>query len=159
MLILSGVRVKAVADMLEALSRAAFNRDISKLDVRSAGLYGWRILSSEYPIFDVVFTHPRAEPLRVRLTCDQWDELPPQIELLNQSGDHLPAPPPNHGSIFHPGPHRYTGRPFVCMRGSREYHTHESHVEDIWDNYKTQNGNDILGLVSQIWRGWKRAIQ
>lgn len=145
--------------MLEALSRAAFERDIGRLDARTVAKYGWKILVARYPVFDVIFEHETAAPLRVRLICDDWDDLPPSVELLDAAGTYLTTPPPNVGGVFHPGPHRNTGRPFVCMRGLREYHTHESHVSDHWANYRGQSGNDILGLVAQLWRAWKRAVK
>ena len=145
--------------MLEALSRAIFERDVGRLDARTAGKFGWKVVTAEYPILDVIFEHETAAPLRVRLTCDDWNDVPPSVELLDASGVHLSTPPPNVGGIFHPGPHAQTGRPFVCMRGIREYHTHESHISDAWANYQRQPGNDLLGLVNQLWRGWKRAVK
>ena len=145
--------------MLEALSRAAFERDVGRLDARMASSYGWTVVKAEFPVFDVVFQHDTAAPLRVRLTCQDWDDIPPSVELLDAEGRHMTTPPPNAVGIFHPGPHQSTGRPFVCMRGIREYHTHESHVGDHWSNYRGQDGNDILGLAVQIWRAWKRAVK
>ena len=144
--------------MLEALSRANFERDVGGIDARSARRLGWSVLNATYPVLDVLFGHAIAAPLRLRLTCDDWDELPPAIELLGAGGAHLAVAPPCLTSQFHPGPHRYTGRPFVCMRGAREYHTHESHVTDLWDNYRGQPGMDLGGIVHQLWRVWKRAV-
>lgn len=145
--------------MLEALSRAAFDRDVGRLTDRTAAKYGWKVITAIYPVFDVLFEHASATPFRVRLTCDNWDDQPPSIELLDGSGAYLSAVPPHGGQVFNPGPHRHTGRPFVCMRGAREYHTHESHVSDYWTNYRGQEGNDLLGLVAQLWRAWKRVVK
>jgi hypothetical protein len=144
--------------VLEALSRAKFDRDVGRIDLRSARAFGWTILASTFPVLDVLFSHQTAAPLRLRLTCDDWDELPPAVELLDASGAHLMAPPPCLTGQFHPGPHWNTGRPFVCMRGAREYHTHESHLTDLWDNYRGQPGMDLGGIVHQLWRVWKRAV-
>lgn len=145
--------------MLEAISRSAFERDVGRLDHRTASKFGWKVVKVEYPVLDVIFEHPTAAPLRLRMTCDDWDELPPSIELLDAAGSHLAAAPPNVGNVFHPGPHRHTGRPFVCMRGTREYHTHESHLTDYWSNYRGKSGMDLLGILSQLWRAWKRAVR
>jgi hypothetical protein len=144
--------------VLNALSRAAFDREIGRIDPRSTRMYDWTILEASYPILDVVFNHAIAAPLRLRLNCTDWDELPPSIELLNASGKHLHTAPPNVGSVFNGGAHPSTGRPFVCMRGAREYHTHSSHTTDIWDNYRGTSGMDIGGIVLQLWRAWKRSV-
>lgn len=145
--------------MLEALSRAAFDRDVSRLTARTAAKYGWKVITATYPVFDVLFEHATARPFRVRLTCDNWDDQPPSIDLLDASGAYLSVVPPHVGNVFNPSAHRNTGRPFVCMRGAREYHTHESHTSDYWANYRGQEGNDLLGLVAQLWRAWKREVK
>jgi len=145
--------------VLKALSKATFERDVGRIDGRSARSYNWRILESHFPILDVVFDHATAPALRLRLTCDDWDELPPSIELLDESGNHLRSAPPNGGGVFNASLHDITGRPFVCMRGAREYHTHQSHTSDLWDNYRGKSGMDLGGIVLQLWRAWKKAVQ
>lgn len=144
--------------MLEELSRAAFEADMSRLDPAAVKRWGWRIISMEYPVFDVVFTHSTAQPLRLRLECRQWDEQPPSIELLHEDGTPVTAQPPGAGNIFFPGHHPIVGRFFICMRGVREYHTHPSHLTESWSNYRGTSGNDLPGLVTQIYRAWKKAV-
>lgn len=144
--------------MLELLSRAAFERDVRRLDSRTAAHRNWTVLQAEYPVLDVILGHPTAAPLRLRFTCVDWDDLPPSVEVLDAAGQHLAQAPPGAGGIFHPSPHPVTGRMFVCMRGTREYHTHFSHVGERWDGYRGQSGLDLLGILDQIWRCWKRAV-
>lgn len=144
--------------MLEALAKTAFERDVRRLDARAARMYDWMIVEASYPILDVVFNHASAVPLRLRLSCTDWDELPPAIELLDKDGKHLGAAPPHVGGVFNGSAHPNTGRPFVCMRGAREYHTHSSHTSDLWDNYRGQSGMDLAGIVLQLWRAWKRSV-
>ncbi|MBY5667383.1 hypothetical protein HFO33_34265 [Rhizobium leguminosarum] len=144
--------------MLEAISKAEFDRDVGQLDERTASKYRWRVLSKAYPIFDVVFGHESARPLRLRFKCEDWDDLPPSIEILNEDGTAPSEIPPNAGSVFHGGPHQDTGKMFVCMRGSREFHTHPSHVHEHWSNYRGTSGMGILGIALQLWRTWKRAV-
>ena len=86
--------------MLEQLSRAAFEADMSRLDAAAAKRLGWTVVQVEYPMFDVIFNHRRLAPLRLRLNCVGWDELPPSIELLNADGSHVAAAPPNVGGVF-----------------------------------------------------------
>lgn len=144
--------------MLEALSRAAFEADIPRLDARTAAHRGWQVNDATYPTFDVTFTHPTMAALRLRLTCIDWDDLPPSVELLDAAGAQVTQAPPCVGYIFHPNPHPITARFFVCMRGTREYHTHFSHVGEAWDNYRGKPGLDLLGITHQIWHNWKRAV-
>ncbi|MGE0093061.1 MAG: putative metal-binding protein [Alphaproteobacteria bacterium] len=119
---------------------------------------GWEIISSGYPVLDVIFKHASASALRLRLTCDDWPELPPSIELLAESGAHLSNVPQNASGVFNNGPHPSTGRPFICMRGAREYHTYPSHISDAWDNYRGKPGLDLGGILLQLWRVWKRSV-
>lgn len=142
--------------MLEALSRAAFERDAGRLGARLAAQRGWTVIRNAYPVLDVVFRQGDRS-LRLRLDCSGWDDLPPSIELLAEDGSALGTVPASN-AVFHPGPHPTTGRPFVCMRGSREFHTHPSHLYEAWDNYRGQAGNDLLGLVDQLCRAWKRGL-
>ena len=144
--------------MLEQLSRVAFEEDFGRLDPRTTAHRGWEVNEAVYPTFDVTFTHPTAKPLRLRLTCIDWNDLPPSVELLDVTGAPVTQAPPCVGGIFHPGPHPITGRYFVCMRGTREYHTHFSHVGEAWDSYRGRPGLDLLGILHQIWHGWKRAV-
>jgi hypothetical protein len=144
--------------MHEALSKAIFEKDVGRIDPRLLQHRNWRIISSAFPIFDVIFGHPRAAPLRIRLDCPDWDDLPPSVSLLSEDGTKLTAAPPNIGNVFNGGPHPATGAAFVCMRGAREYHIHSSHVNDLWDNYRRRPGMDLLGLLDQLWHAWKGAV-
>ena len=144
--------------MLKALSKAAFDQDVGRIDPRSARMYDWTILKATYPALDVLFNHPTAAPLRLRFECTDWDELPPSIEILAATGNHLKTAPPHVGGVFNGGAHPNTGRPFVCMRGAREYHAHSSHISDFWDNYRGRPGMDLGGIVAQLWRAWKRSV-
>lgn len=144
--------------MLKALSKAAFDRDVGRIDPRSVRMRDWTIIEADYPVLDVLFGHASAPPLRLRLVCDDWDEIPPSIQLLDKDGQFLTTAPPNIGNVFNPGGHPTTGRPFVCMRGAREYHIHSSHTSDLWDNYRGQSGMDLGGIVFQLWQAWKRSV-
>ncbi len=118
---------------------------------------GWEILGRDFPVLDLVFTASDRVPLRLQLGCGDWNELPPSIALIDRSGNHLAAIPRDPGGVFNPSQHHATGRPFICMRGSLEYHTHPSHVSDRWDQLKGQSSYDLGGIVTQVWNAWKRA--
>jgi hypothetical protein len=145
--------------MLKVLSKAEFDRDIGRLDDRTAKKFGWRVITSTFPVFDVVFEHASARPVRLRLNCEDWDDLPPSIEILNEDGTYATEVPPHGGGVFNGSSHPLTGRVFVCMRGAREFHQHPNHLNEPWANYRGKSGMDILGIVGQLWRAWKRAVR
>ena len=40
---------------------------------------GWEVFTSEFPTLDVLFTSAGRVPLRVKMGCADWNELPPSI--------------------------------------------------------------------------------
>lgn len=46
--------------------------------------------------------------------------------------------------------HPKTGRPFLCLRGIREYHEHPQHSGDDWLLYRDQTS--LFSLVLAVWR-------
>lgn len=150
--------------MLEFVSKRMFDEAVSKLTPRLLKGYGWRLIEAAYPMLDVVFEEGATPALRVQLTCDGWNDQPPSIALLTPAGTPLQAGgnDPVYGpmfarsnSVFNAGAHETTQKPFVCMRGSREFHTHSGHRAEAWENYRDQSGNDLVGLVVQLSRVWK----
>jgi hypothetical protein len=135
----------------EALARANFEQDVADLGDVAVSRYDLIVNERAYPILDVTIRHSRQ--LRLRMRADDWDDQPPSIELLNPDGsaftDRLP------GGIFHQGPHPATGRPFICMRGSREFHTHSSHLNESWAQYRGQDGMGLIGILMQIATTWR----
>lgn len=137
-------------------SRALFNRDIELLP-RLAASRAWIVNKVEFPIVDVTFTEPGRKPLRVRLVANDWNELPPSVELLRENGEFLQVNQTPAHQIFNANAHDRTGRPFVCMVGTLEYHTHSSHTNDLWENYRNQSNRGLVDLLSQLWHGWLKA--
>lgn len=151
--------------MHNLVSQALFEDQVKGFESRLAESRGWVFHQTEYPLIDVTFTAPELNrtPLRLRLHCENWNERPISVELMDAEARLLPSanPPrseilPNPSAIFHPGPHPNTGRPFICMAGTLEYHTHPNHVNDHWDGYRNKAGFDVGGLLTQIWHGWLR---
>jgi hypothetical protein len=108
-----------------------------------------------YPVLDVTFSSQVRKPLRVRMRCENYDQLPASIELLSEEGNYLTVTPSGHG-VINGGNHPTTNRPFICSPGSREYHTHPSHLGDAWENYKGKSGFDLGGMLTQIFNAWKK---
>jgi hypothetical protein len=151
--------------MHELVSRSLFEEQVKGLNGRLAASRSWVLHQIEYPLIDLTFTASETNrvPLRLQVRCQNWNEIPPSVTLLDGAAGFLPSanPPrqeilPNPSGIFHPGPHPNTGRPFVCMAGTLEYHTHPSHVTDYWEGYRTKAAFDLGGLLTQIWNGWLR---
>lgn len=145
--------------MHEAASKAIFNSQAEKLTEQLLRLRNWTLHSKTYPVLDISFHAESRTPLRVRLLCDNWDETPPSVQFLSLEGELLSTIQRDPAGIFHAGPHPNTGRPFVCTAGSREYHTHSSHTSDYWSNYRNKSGFDLGGIVTKIWRAWKKIPQ
>lgn len=141
--------------MHELASRAIFEDQTKHLKGRLLEVRQWQVISASYPVLDVCFEAAGRVPMRLRMGCEDWNDLPPSVTLLNSEGNPLGAgSAPTGSNIFHQGPHDATKLPFVCMAGTREYHTHSSHVGDSWDNYKAGSGFDLGGILTQIWNGW-----
>ena len=117
---------------------------------------GWILHLIEFPVIDCTFTGTGRTALRIRMQCDNWNDQPPSITLHATDGTFLNTAPANPTSVFHAGPHPTTNRPFVCMRGSREYHTHPSHVTDFWEPVKGLSRYQLDGILTQVWNAWQK---
>ncbi len=60
-----------------------------------------------------------------------YDAEPFDVALVDSEGDVLPLEQWIPG--FALGEHPSLGGPWVCVSGTRGYHTHESHYPDRWD--------------------------
>lgn len=140
--------------MHELASKALFEEQTIGFTSRLEQSRGWKFYEIKYPILDVGFMAEGRSGLRLQLNCQDWNEHPPSILLLALDGTPLIALPPNPTDVFNQGPHPLTGRPFICMRGAHEYHTHSSHTTDLWDNYRSHPDNDLGGLLTQLWHAW-----
>lgn len=144
--------------MHPAASKAKFDAEVALLTPDYLRVKRWTLWSAAYPMLDLTIEAKR--PLRLRVDCDNWNEAPPSVALLSQEGAFLTEAEvqPLAGSIFNHSAHEQTGRPFVCMRGVREFHTHSSHRHEVWDIHRAEEGNNILGIVSQITRALRKIV-
>jgi hypothetical protein len=117
---------------------------------------GWLIYSIEFPIIDCEFTAPGRSTLRLRLPCDNWNDLPPAAGLHTAEGPPLMTLSPDRTNVFNPGPHPMTQRPFIYIHGMREYHTHPSHVSDSWESLKNTSNYTLDGILNQLWNAWQK---
>ena len=143
--------------MNETVAKMLFEQQLTMIPERLLSLRDWHIYDTTYPVFDVGFRNGNRSEVRVRMHCDHWNEQPPSVRLLGADGQLLIAIPRDPAGIFNPGPHPLTVAPFLCMRGSREYHTHPSHLTDDWSLCRHQSGYDLGGILTQIWQAWRKA--
>lgn len=130
----------------EAVSRQLFEKDVAVLSDKVAAGMNVLVNSRDFPVLDITINHTVS--LRLRFQCDNWNDSPPSIQLLNPDGTSFAGKMP--GGIFH-------GGRFICMRGAREYHTLGGHVNDSWETYKNQEGMTIVGIFQQIKNAWRQA--
>jgi hypothetical protein len=143
--------------MNETAAKMLFEAQRAMIPERLLSLREWHVYDTTYPMLEIGFRdHTRAE-LRVQMRCDHWNEQPPSVRLLGADGQLLITVPRDPAGIFNAGPHPLTGAPFICIRGSREYHTHSSHLTDDWSLCRNQSGYDLGGILTQIWRAWRKA--
>jgi hypothetical protein len=143
------------------VSKQSFEEEVGKI-LGNADLLverGWLVLVAIYPEFTLAVKHRKTGHIRVfRFNFDDWNDLPPKLSFVDgETLLELPGTmwPTNafshwHQSGWQPANGVSTGQPFMCMAGIREYHTHQSHIGDSWENYKKQSGFDLGGIVSRV---------
>lgn len=142
--------------MHPAAAKALFEEDARHLSYALAARRGWTLHAVAYPLIDCSFSAAGRTTLRLKLACDDWNDLPPSITLHAADGSLLTALPNNPTGVFNGGPHPAVNRPFVCMRGAREYHTHPSHVADPWESLKNLTNYSLGGILTQLWHAWQK---
>ena len=157
---LTGVHVKVVAVwilMHIELSKKLFDDQTSFCaDTRFLVRRKWRVILREYPTLIVEFSYANRNPVQIKMICENWDDLPPSITVLDGEGNVMSQQqfPKGHG-VFNGSSHPKTQQPFICAPGSLAYHQHSSHINDVWENYKIKSGYDLGGILTRIWNAWK----
>lgn len=142
--------------MHPAAAQALFESQVVNLTPALAQRRGWVLHEVAWPVIDCSFTAPRRTILRVRLHCEDWNDQPPSIDLLNADGTYLTRNMTNSTNVFNQSAHPTTGQHFVCMAGSREYHTHPSHLTDHWAGFRDRASHDLGGILTQLWHAWRK---
>ena len=141
--------------MHDLASRALFEEEVQKLRPELLEARGWTLFAKEYPILDIGFSARDGAKIRLRLFCQEWNDRPPSVDLLDWSGQRLPAIQRDPAGVFNNSAHPQTGRPFICMKGVREYHTHPSHTGDAWEAIKGSDNFTLGGILTQLWHVWR----
>lgn len=138
------------------VSKLKFNRE-KKLLLGEAKEFvqarGWEVIQFEYPVLAVVLTRPTARRrIGFRFHCDDWDAQPPSLTLFDPASPDIELPwqkwPKNGWNAGER--HDHYPKPFLCLPGIREYHTHPSHLGDRWENLRPQETYQIRGIVDRV---------
>jgi hypothetical protein len=79
---------------------------------------------------------PDGAPVWLRLDGAAYDGEPFRVEVCDLDDVLVPAERWPTGLMN--GAHPVHGRPFTCVRGTWEYHTHPSHHQERWDVHRSR---------------------
>lgn len=143
------------------VSKELFDSAVAKICENSELLAEreWLVLHRAFPELTLAVRHRATGRVRVfRFRFDGWNDQPPSLSLVDgETLEELPGTmwPTDgqghwHPTGWQPAGGQTTTRPFMCMVGIREYHTHTSHAQDSWDKYKNESGFDLGGIISRV---------
>jgi hypothetical protein len=140
-----------------AVSKRKFERELEIIRTQAAGFVesaAWDFVSTTYPTLAVVFPNPSTQRrVGFRFLCDDWDDQPPSLSLFDpKTGDDLPwSKWPQQGWPAGQA-HPTTGKPFLCLPGIREYHTHSSHLNNLWSNLRGKDSYSLRYILHRVHR-------
>lgn len=140
--------------MHPAVARELFEKEISQWSPEFRAAPGRIFHALEFPIIDCEFTREGRTAMRIRMNCSQWDAEAPSVELQNSQGTPFLKLPGQLNTVFNGGPHRATGKPFLCIPGVKEFHIHESHLNERWDQFRGKPGFSLGEILMKIWHAW-----
>jgi hypothetical protein len=95
----------------------------------------------------------------IRLTYENYDLWPPSLTFIDIFS-RQPTKPHVRAIMSTPeGPrdvlidgHPATNRPFLCLPGIREYHSHPQHTGDDWILHRPAREGSLSTICERIWR-------
>ena len=94
--------------------------------------------------FDLTDFDLRAPSLEFR---DPWTD---QLVVYGQMSPAFEFDQERKNQLVLLGEHPNTHKPFLCLRGIREYHEHPQHAGDDWLLYR--NEMNLFAIVMNVWR-------
>jgi hypothetical protein len=95
----------------------------------------------------------------IRLTYENYDLWPPSLTFIDAFTREPARPPVNAIMQLPEGPrnvlidiHPATQRPFLCLPGIREYHSHPQHTGDDWLLHRASQEGSVSIISERIWR-------
>lgn len=151
------------------VTAAKFERELELWDAH-ADTYrrrGWLMVARAERSVDIAFTTKVAlvgqvievVASTVRFEFDNYDLWPPALTFI-ELADGTPWMPPMRAITSTPdGPrdllidaHPKTLRPFLCVPGTREYHSHPQHSGDDWLLHRSSGAGRLVPLCDLLWR-------
>lgn len=144
---------------------------------------GWEVTKPEFPRLLVRF-RSRAGIVRagVELNLRNYDFFPPSVVFLDAQGrphtqeslgvllapfdvSHVP-PYVEEGHMFGhesgkgylPGQHPFTLRPFLCIRGAWEFHSHPQHADVLWEWIRQNPDYNLPYLLEHSYQAFRRDL-
>jgi hypothetical protein len=146
-----------------ALTTAVLEEEFATLTGNHELLHasGILILKAAPPELRIAVRHIKSGTLHVfQFLCEDWDDQPPRLAVLDAvTGEELPGTRwprngPGQGYWHHDGWIAPSGlvlpKPFLCMRGIREYHEHKSHITDLWSSYRGRPDFTLANIVIKL---------
>jgi hypothetical protein len=101
----------------------------------------------------------------VRIDFENYDLWPPSVEFIDPATGDFAPPPVAAVAVTHEGArnilvdgHPTTRRPFFCIRGTREYHSHPQHSGDSWLLSRAMKAGALATLCERIYTTMARNI-
>lgn len=133
------------------LSQELLKKELDRLTETFLRIRNWKVHSSKLPSFIVEMNSEGRDPLYVRCDCTDYPTTAPSYQFLDKSLNLLTSLPGINGGYINMSPHPITGGAFICAPGAREYHTHSSHTNDLWENYRNRlEDYGIIPMLSKI---------
>lgn len=161
----------AEAEQLVApeVTAAKFRRELEHWDTNAAAYRrrGWLMLARGELFVDVAFTakvtflNQVADVVcaTVRFEFSNYDLWPPSVSFINLTTEGPWMPPMRAFMETSEGPrdlivdaHPDTHQPFLCVPGTREYHSHPQHSGDDWLLHRGSGEGRLAPLCDLLWR-------
>lgn len=135
------------------VSHLKWGRELRLLETEAAAFLaetGVAIVAQQYPKLVVEMTHRRTgRTLRFQFDGTDWDDAAPGLALLDTDDRELTIEAwPQGGWAI--GTHPATGKPFLCLPGIREYHTHPSHLNDSWAARRARHTYSLGHIIERV---------
>lgn len=136
---------------------------------------GWMLLRRDGLLVDVAFLaalrfSSAPTPLPVISVCasfdfTNYDLWPPSVTFVDFYSGEATLPHVRALTVTPEGPrdllvngHPDTGLPFLCIPGTREYHSHPQHTGDPWLLHRPRGEGSLATLCDRIWRTMARNV-
>lgn len=156
------------------ISRAKLDRELEHWERQPELLKerGWILLQRSGLELDVAFaarvqlsSSPAPLPILaacIRLNYEDYDLVPPSLTFIDLFGGapimpHVRAIVADSKDLLVNG-HPHTKLPFLCVPGTREYHSHPQHTGDSWLLHRERKAGSPIVLCDLVWRAMVRNV-